>query len=245
MSSELAPHDPPERIVIVTARDEADRIQQTIAAVHEAFPGARVLLAESGSRDGTAALAARVGAEVVPTTARRKGKGRSATTAARRALASVGADRATVVLCDGDLGASASRLGALAEAVERDECDLAVAAFSRRLGGGFGLAVGFARWAIRDLTGARLRAPISGQRALRGDVLADLLPFADGFGMETAMTIDALRAGYRVKEVEIDLQHRATTRSLAGFVHRGRQLAHFLRAYLSRRRDRGRFRADK
>jgi hypothetical protein len=52
--------------------------------------------------------------------------------------------------------------------------------------------------------------------------------------METAMTIDALRAGYRIDEIEIDLEHRATTRTVAGFLHRGRQLAAFARVYLSR-----------
>ena len=222
--------------MIVTARDEADRIQATIAALREAFPAARLVLAESGSRDATAALAERAGVEVVRTASRRKGKGGSATTAARAVLASPGAQDATFLLCDGDLGASAGRLGPLVEAVEAGECDLAVAAFSRKLGGGFGLAVGFARWAIRDLTGLETRAPISGQRALRGSSLRLLLPFADGFGMETGMTIDAHRAGLVLEEVEIDLEHRATTRSLSGFAHRGRQLAHFLRTYLSRRR---------
>ena len=38
-----------------------------------------------------------------------------------------------MLLCDGDLGASAARLGPLVEAVERGECDLAVAAFGSRL----------------------------------------------------------------------------------------------------------------
>jgi glycosyltransferase involved in cell wall biosynthesis len=226
----------PKRIVIVTARDEADRIDATIGALREAFRDARVVLAESGSRDATAAIAERAGAEVVQTTSRRKGKGASATTAARAALASPGAAQATFLLCDGDLGGSAGRLGPLVDAVERGECDLAVAAFSRRLGGGFGIAVGFARWAIRDLAGLDTRAPISGQRALRGSSLELLLPFADGFGMETGMTIDAVRAGLVLKEVEIDLEHRATTRSLSGFAHRARQLAAFARTYLSRRR---------
>jgi glycosyltransferase involved in cell wall biosynthesis len=221
--------------VIVTARDEADRITATIEGVLSAVPGARVLLAESGSRDATAALAERAGAEVVRTRSRRSGKGGSATTAAREALAGPGADGATFLLCDGDLGASAARLGKLVEAVEADRCDLAVAAFTRRVGGGFGVAVGFARWAIRGLTGRELAAPISGQRALRGDVLARLLPFANGFGMETGMTVDALRAGLRVAEIEIDLEHRATTRTIGGFVHRGRQLGAFVRVYLSRR----------
>jgi glycosyltransferase involved in cell wall biosynthesis len=225
--------------VIVTARDEADRIQETIAALRSSFPAARILLAESGSRDATAALAERAGAEVVRTEARRKGKGRSASTAARAALAAPGAEDATFLLCDGDLGSSAGRLVPLVEAVEAGRCDLAVAAFSRRVGGGFGIAVGFARWAIRDLTGVETRAPISGQRALRGSSLARLVPFADGFGMETGMTVDALRAGLRLEELEIDLEHRATTRSIGGFTHRARQLLDFVRTYMSRRRAGG------
>ncbi len=225
--------------MIVTARDEADRIQHTIEALRDALPDARILLAESGSRDRTAALAERAGAEVVRTSAPRKGKGRSATTAARAALTVPGAYDATFLLADGDLGASAGALLPLVDAIEAGECDLAVAAFARRLGGGFGLAVGFARWAISDLTGLETRAPISGQRALRGATLARLLPFADGFGMETGMTIDAVRAGLTLREIDLDLEHRATTRSLAGFAHRGRQLLHFARVYVSRRFSRG------
>jgi hypothetical protein len=49
------------------------------------------------------------------------------------------------------------------------------------------------------------------------------------------MTIDAARAGQRVVEVELDLHHRATGRTLGGFLHRGRQLIDFVRAYRARR----------
>ena len=79
---------------------------------------------------------------------------------------------------------------------------------------------------------ARAR-PISGQRALSRRALEDVLPFADGFGMEIGMTIDAVRAGHRLVEIELDLDHRASGRTLAGFVHRGRQLLR-LRARLQR-----------
>ena len=58
-----------------------------------------------------------------------------------------------------------------------------------------------------------------------------MLPFAAGFGMETGMTIDAIRAGHRVCEVELDLEHRATGRTIGGFAHRGRQARDILRAY--------------
>jgi hypothetical protein len=157
-------------------------------------------------------------------------------TAAVEAALSVEPAPRLVLICDGDLGASAARLAPLVEAVRQGECDLAVAAFSRRVGGGFGLALGFAHWAIRRLCGVETRAPISGQRALRAEVLGAVLPFAAGFGMEIGMTVDAVRAGYSVAEYELDLEHRSTGRTLAGFAHRAAQLRDFARAYVARRR---------
>jgi hypothetical protein len=156
-----------------------------------------------------------------------------ATLAARRVVEGEAAQ--VVVLCDGDLGDSAAQLPALVDAVRRGDGDLAVGAFARREGGGFGIALGFARWAVRRRAGIELTSPISGQRAMRLDVLRPVLPFAPAFGMETAMNIDAARAGYRIVEVELQLAHRATGRTLGGFVHRFRQLVDFARVYVSRR----------
>jgi len=146
-----------------------------------------------------------------------------------------GADPPTFLLCDADLGPSARELPGLVEAVARGDCDLAVGAFRDRAGGGFGIALSFARWAIERRCGYRAEAPISGQRAMAPEVLRAVLPFADGYGMETGMTIDAVRAGFRLREVELELAHRATGRSVGGFLHRARQLWDFGRAYASRR----------
>jgi glycosyltransferase involved in cell wall biosynthesis len=222
---------------IIAARNEADRIGETVAALRGPFPAAAIWVADDASTDGTAEAAIAAGAQVV-SRGRPHGKGANVTAAAQAAL-SAEPPPALVLLCDGDLGASATRLGPLVEAVRAGECDLAVAAFSRRVGGGFGLALGFARWAIRRLCGAETGAPISGQRAMRVEVLRDILPFARGFGMEVGMTVDAVRAGHRLREYELDLSHRATGRSVAGFGHRARQLADFGRVYLSRRRAAG------
>ena len=220
--------------VIVAARNEADRIGETLAALHGALPEAALWVADDASTDGTAEAAMAAGAQVV-SRGRPHGKGANVGAAAEAALSGEPVP-ALVLLCDGDLGASAGALAPLVEAVECGECDLAVAAFSRRVGGGFGVALGFARWAIRRDCGLETNAPISGQRAMRVEVLHTVLPFARGYGMEMGMTIDAVRAGYRLREYELDLSHRATGRSLAGFAHRARQLADFARAYLSRRR---------
>ncbi|MGH2912808.1 MAG: glycosyltransferase family 2 protein [Solirubrobacteraceae bacterium] len=222
-------------LVLVAAYNEADRIAATLLALAEAFPGAPVWVADDGSSDGTGEIAGRAGATVVRSE-RVVGKGGAMTLAARAALASAGNDeRRVVLLCDGDLGDSAARLAPLVEAVRSGQADLAVAAFSKRVGGGLGVAVGFARWAIKRRCGLVLEAPISGQRAMRAGLLARTLPFAGGYGMEIGMTIDASRAGARVGEVELGLSHRATGKTVAGFVHRGRQLIDFLRVYAKRR----------
>ena len=70
---------------------------------------------------------------------------------------------------------------------------------------------------------------------MRADVVRSLIPFAAGYGMETAMTIDAVRAGYTIREIELDLEHRATGRTPGGFLHRARQLRDIARAWWSRR----------
>lgn len=220
--------------MVVCAHDEEQSLPSTLAALAEAFPGARVVVADDASTDATAAIATRAGAEVV-TAPRNIGKGGAATLAARRAL-EIGSPGATVfVLCDADLRDTARYLPRLAEVVRSGRADLAVGAFQRRVGGGFGLAVRFAGWAIERRSGLSLRAPISGQRALSEAALRTALPFAARFGMEIGMTVDVARAGLRVAEVELPLAHRPTGRTLRGFLHRGRQLADFLQVYAARR----------
>ncbi|HEX7292744.1 MAG TPA: glycosyltransferase [Conexibacter sp.] len=258
----------PDTAVIVTAYNEADRLPATLRALADAFPGARILVADDGSTDGSAEVAAAHGAEVVRSE-RNVGKGGVATLAAQRLLAAAPSDAASpagasaardaalaspaaasapaaadrlavVLLCDGDLAASAEALKLLVEEVRADRADLAIAAFAARVGGGFGWALGFARWAIRTRCGYEAGAPISGQRALRADVLPAVVPFAPRFGIEIGMTIDAVRAGFRVSEVELPLAHRATGRTLRGFLHRGRQLLDFVAVWWARRQPRAR-----
>jgi glycosyltransferase involved in cell wall biosynthesis len=214
--------------VIVAARNEEERLGDTLAALGRTFPNAKLTVADDSSADRTTEIAEAAGADVVRTE-RRLGKGGANTLAARHVLAKSEPD--VVLLCDGDLGSSAGELAKLLTG----EADVVVATFARRVGGGFGLAVGLARHAVRKRTGRRLEAPLSGQRALTKEALTAVLPFARGFGMETAMDIDVLRKGFTLKEVELQLEHRATGRTAAGFAHRGRQLIDIARVYLSKR----------
>jgi glycerol kinase len=186
-----------DTVVIVTAYNEGPRLGETIAALRAVFDDPRIVVADDHSTDDTPQIAEQAGVELVRAP-RNIGKGGVATMAAERVLSlALTEDPPVFVLCDGDLADSAGELPALVAAVRSGECDLAVAVFATRVGGGFGFAVGYARRAIKRLTGLELQAPISGQRAMRAEVLPVVVPFAKRFGMEIGMTVDAHRAGFR------------------------------------------------
>lgn len=207
--------EPAPLTILVAARDEEERIGATVRALREAFPDAEVLVADDGSRDGTADAAEAAGATCLRLG--RRGKGQALSEAERAAPPS------RLLLADADL---AGDLRPLADS----DADLAVAAFARRRGGGFGIAKRVARALVRARSGFDAHEPLSGQRALSPRARAACFPLAPGFGCELRGTIDAVRAGLRVEEVELDLDHRATGRDLGGFLHRGRQLADALLA---------------
>jgi hypothetical protein len=201
--------------ILIAARNEADRIGGTIAALREEFPEAEILVLDGKSEDGTAERAEAAGAVVIRLG--RAGKG-EALSAGERAAAP-----GPLLVCDADVR---GLLGPLASS----DADLAVASFVRRSGGGFGIAKAVARSLIRLRTGYSAREPLSGQRFVGERSRARCFPLAPGFGCEIRMTIDALHAGLSVEEIELDLEHRPTGRDLRGFAHRGRQLADALLA---------------
>ncbi|HWG55301.1 MAG TPA: glycosyltransferase [Gaiellaceae bacterium] len=202
--------------ILIAARDEEARIGTTVAHLRRLFPDAQVIVADDGSSDGTAHVAATAGARVVRLP--RRGKGQALTLAEREAAPG------PLLLCDADLR------GDLRPLVE-PRADVVVAAFARRQGGGFGLAKRTARHLVARASGFDAREPLSGQRALSERARGTLFPLAAGFGVESRMTADAARAGLDVVELELDLEHRATGRDVRGFLHRGRQLRDVLLAF--------------
>jgi glycosyltransferase involved in cell wall biosynthesis len=226
-------------VVLVAARNEDDLIGATLGSLAEALPGAELIVADDASDDGTAEVARSHGARVV-TREKAVGKGGNMTAAAATVIDRASEPGAPIfLLCDGDLGSSAGSLRELVDAVGGGECDLAIAAFRRRVGGGVGLALRYAHRAIHRLSGYEAVAPISGQRALSPVAMRACFPFAAGYGMEIGITVDVVRAGLSVREIELDLEHRATGKTFGGFAHRGQQLRDFTRVYAAKRRTGG------
>ncbi len=219
-------------VALVSAKDRVGSIVETVHALRSLNAVDRVVVIDDGSTDGTADAVRSMGDTTVSVIrlARNQGKG-----GALRAGVEASPDADTFLLIDADLAETASAAGVLLEPIADGRADLVIGLPVEAAGAraGFGKVRTLAASGIRRACGFETATPLSGQRAVRGDLLRSL-PIADRFGVETAMTIDAVRAGARVVEVPMAFDHQHTGRSLAGFVHRGRQGADIVRALWSR-----------
>ncbi len=228
---------------VIPAKDEEQRIAATVAAARGLPSVDLVLVTDDGSSDRTGDRAAAAGAIVVTHT-RNRGKA-AAVESAVNALGVIEQrdhrpEAGALLLLDADLAESAARCAPLIAPVIEGRADLAIAVLPPQLTpdgqapGGFGLVMNAAARGITELTGWTPRAPLSGQRCLTRRAFELASPLAAGWGMEVGMTIDILRAGLTITEIEIELQHRATGRDLAGQLHRAKQLRDVTRALAAR-----------
>jgi glycosyltransferase involved in cell wall biosynthesis len=220
--------------VIIPARNEADRIAATVTGA-SGLPGVDlVLVVDDGSRDGTAAVAQEAGASVMRHS-RRRGKAAAMESGAEAVRLLEMRDGRPLprhlLFLDGDLGQTAAGAAPLAEPVRVGEADMTIAVFATRVRqGGHGFVVALSGIGIERATGWRPAQPLNGQRCLTRAAFEAARPLAPGFGVETALTIDLLRRGMRVREVEVPLAHRATGTDWRAQVHRARQFADVARA---------------
>ena len=228
-----------EVAVVIPARNEADRIQATVTAALGLPAAAVVIVVDDGSKDGTAAAARSAGA-VVTRHARNRGKGAAMETGAEAVALLDQRERRDrprhLLFLDADLGRTAAAAGPLVEPVLAGTADMTIAVFATTVKlGGHGLVVGLSGAGIRRATGWRPAQPLNGQRCLTRAAFEAARPLARGWGVETALSIDLLRKGLRVTEVEVELAHRATGTGMHAQLHRARQLTDVARALATRR----------
>ncbi len=226
--------------VVIAAKNEADRIGTTVTAART-LPGVDlVVVVDDGSSDRTADLALEAGARVF-VHSRNRGKGTAMETGAEGVRlveeqeAAGGVPRHLLFL-DADLGATAKNAAPLVEPVLDGAADMTIALFpaTRMRLGGHGFVVRLAREGVRRTTGWEPEQPLNGQRCLTRAAFEAARPLAPGFGVETGLTIDVLLGGFRVVEVEVPLEHRATGTDVRAQLHRARQFADVARALAAR-----------
>ncbi len=239
-SAEVAAVPVDDVAVVIPAHNEVDRVAATVAAARS-IPGVGVVVVvDDGSTDATSEVARHAGAIVV-----RHGRNRGKAAAMESGASVVDAldareGRITprlLLFLDADLRDSAAAASALLDPVRAGEVEMTIATLppQRTAGGGHGFVVRLARDGVRAAVGFTARQPLSGQRCLSRAAFEAARPLAAGFGVETGLTIDVLRAGFRVREVDADIHHRVTGTDLRSQLHRLRQYVDVARALAARR----------
>jgi UDP-N-acetylmuramyl pentapeptide phosphotransferase/UDP-N-acetylglucosamine-1-phosphate transferase len=225
---------PAATCVIIPARNEAARVGETVRSA-KSLPGVRrVIVVDDASRDDTAAAAQQAGGSVLRLS-RRAGKGFALSTGLRRCAELEGGslEHLRLLFLDADVGSSAAGAKPLLEAAASGKVEMAIGVLPRGAGGGFGLVMRLARLGIKLLTWRTMKAPLSGQRVISGR-LARKVRLAPGFGVEAALTVDALALQAKVVEIGVDMTHAPLGKTVPGFAHRALQGFDLVMALLPR-----------
>jgi len=194
---------------VIPAFNEAATLGDVVAAARAVAP---VLVVDDGSDDGSAAVAARAGAEVLGH-ARRLGKGQALRTGIAAAR---GRGASLVVTLDGDGQHDPRDLGAMLEAARATPRAVIVGS---RLGEAAALpverlnAIRVAGFFVAWASGLAVRDTQSGFRVYPLALFDEVRPRRGGFVFETEVLIAAAAQGWRVREVPVRAVPRAARRS--------------------------------
>jgi glycosyltransferase involved in cell wall biosynthesis len=218
-------------VVVIPTLDEEHSIAEVVRSLPRAIVS-RVIVADGGSRDATAARAKAAGAEVIEAG---RGYGRACLMAT---MAAEGAD--IVVFMDGDGADDPAGIARLVEPIRSGRYDFVIGSRARgnREPGSIAwhqLAAGrLAGWAMRLLYRARY-TDMCAFRAIRRDALLELGMRELTYGWNLEMQMRAARAGLRILEIPVDYRRRRggnskVAGSLIGTIRAGaRILATFVR----------------
>lgn len=208
--------------IIVPAYNEEKNLLFTIQAIMQWPYDKEIIIIDDGSKDDTAEIikSLQKQSETVKGVflSKNEGKGHALLKGVSLATGDI------LLFLDADLRQTANKAIQLIDPILEDKADMTIAKFPpAKKKGGFGLVKNLATYGILLYTGFRPSAPLSGQRAMKKEVMGRINNLSAGYGIEVGLTIDVIRKGYRIKEVEIPLNHRETGRNLQGFIHRGKQ----------------------
>jgi glycosyltransferase involved in cell wall biosynthesis len=226
-------------VVVPTLNEEA-----SIAAVVRSIPRplvSRVIVADGGSGDATAARAREAGAEVIDAG---RGYGRACLAATLAA-----AEAEIVAFMDGDGADDPQNITRLVEPIRAGLYDFVISSRARgeREPGSIAwhqLAAGrLAGWGMRLLYGVRY-TDMCALRAIRREALLALDMRELGYGWNIEMQMRAARAGLRILEIPVDYRRRSggaskVAGSLSGTLRAGARIAAtFVRVATEARRER-------
>lgn len=204
-------------VAAVPVYNEADRIGDTVAGLKNVDLIDEILIINDGSVDNTAKIIKKLNVSII-TVPQNQGKGYAMKIAIKKM------DYDYIAFVDGDLGFTSTEVVKLIEPVVSGEVDFTIAKFDiPKIKGGFGFVKDLAKKGVFFHTREEMDTSLSGQRVYRKEVIESMRYIPTHYGIEVAMTIQAINNGYKFKEIPVSMTHRYSDRSFKGFKHRGRQ----------------------
>jgi glycosyltransferase involved in cell wall biosynthesis len=191
-------------VVVIPTLDEEQSIADVVRSIPRAMVS-RVIVADGGSRDATAARAKAAGADVIDAG---RGYGRACLAATTTAE-----DADIVVFMDGDGADDPQSIAALVEPIRSGRYDFVIGSRSRgkRERGSIAwhqLAAGrLAGWGMRLLYGVGY-TDMCALRAIRRHTLLELGMRELTYGWNIEMQMRAARTGLRILEIPVDYRRR-------------------------------------
>jgi glycosyltransferase involved in cell wall biosynthesis len=188
-----------ERIaVVIPCYNEALTIAKVIEDFRTQLPDSRIVVFDNNSTDGSADIASRHGAEVIPVL--RQGKGY----VIARMLERIDADY--FIMADGDDTYPAEEVQKLLEPLRRQQADMTVGTrlqvFSDKAFRPLHVMGNrLVRGLINRIFDANLTDIMSGYRGFTGDLARTVPVISIGFEVETEMTLQTLYHGHTIVEV--------------------------------------------
>jgi glycosyltransferase involved in cell wall biosynthesis len=198
--------------LVMPARDEASALPHVLPHIPPWV--AQVVVVDNGSRDGTADVARRLGAQVV--TEPKRGYGR----ACLAGIAALRPEVDTVLFMDADASDRPEEMALLLGPIAAGEADLVIGSRTRAAEpGSLTPQQRFGNWlacALIGLVWGVRYTDLGPFRAIRREALARLAMRDETWGWTVEMQVRAARIGLRTQEVPVGYRRRIGTSKISG-----------------------------
>lgn len=213
-------------LVVVPIYNEGDKIEESILGLKKIDLIDEILIVNDGSTDNTMEVIKNLNVNIINLD-KNYGKGYAMNMAIKNY------EYDYIAFIDGDLGLTSSEIEKLILPVISNEADFTIAKFPEAKSvtntkGGFGFVKRLAKRGVYFHTKKEIDTSLSGQRVYRKEIMDVMDYIPNRYGIEVAMTIQALNGDFTFKEVPVNMSHRYTERNLKGFIHRGKQFINIL-----------------
>lgn len=217
-------------LVAIPAYNEGDIIGKTIEGLESLNIIDKIVIINDGSTDNTAEIVKSFSNVELINFETNKGKGAGLKEVFNKY------DYDIICLLDADIGITSIEAEKLINPVLDNKVDFTVARFPvREKAGkrkGMGLVKNLAKKGIKFYTKVEMDNSLSGQRAYKKEIIDSMKYIPNNYGIEVAMTIQAIKNGYNFENIEVNMSHRYSDHSFKGYIHRGKQFLNILKTLI-------------